>query len=246
MRVFSEGFAKLEAVASDGMLPALLTGEVQLDEPRGEPMTLAFVLNGAMAEVTQTSRWAGSDHYFNVLLPDELIRVGANRLDILLVRQRAGGAAVLERIADDFTRGLTLIERPSGRVIAMRNGTEIREGGRVMGSIDQVVEEPQALHLLGWAADTASASPLRAIVAFSGGRAIAFTSPLAERPDVTAALGLRPGQKVSFTLNVPRHAIAGPISVLGLSSGGEAAALQASPPIAAVLQTPGKASPRGR
>jgi hypothetical protein len=236
MRVFSEDFARLEAVTRDGLFPALVSGEIQFDRSHDGPVTLAFALNGTIAAVTRTVEWAGSKHYFSVLLPDDLIRAGSNRLDVLQVRGTASGARDLARISDDFARGLTLTMVTEGQAIVGKSGAPMLAGPQVTGFVDTAVEEPNALKLFGWAADVKSPNPLRSIVAFSGGRAVAFASPHAERPDVTAALGLTAGQKVSYALTIPKRALAGPVRVFGISATRQAGELRVPPANADIMR----------
>jgi hypothetical protein len=224
LRVFSEDFSRLESVDLTASIPALITGEVQSDRPHADPFTLALVLNGEVAAVTRTVQWRGSPHYFTALLPGELLRQGGNRLTIGEVGGTPG-ARTLTRLSDDLSRGLTLIDGVPLQ-IATGGGTRLAVGATVTGAIDRTVEEPDLIRLFGWAADLGSAAPLRAIVAFSGNRAVAVTSPHDERPDVTAALSLQRGQKVSFALEIPRRSLSGPVRVFGLSVRGEAGAVK--------------------
>lgn len=237
MRVFSEQFARLEAVTRDNLFPALVSGELQFDRPHDGPVTLAVALNGEIAAVTQTVRWAESNHFFSVLLPDDLIRLGSNRLDVLQVRRNTSGAHELTRIADDFVRGLTLTMVAEGQAAVVGKGAApMLAGPDVTGVIDSAAEGPNALTLLGWAADRKSPNPLRSIVAFSADRAIAFASPRGERPDVAAALGLAARRKVSFALTIPKQSLAGPVRVFGISAGRLAGELQVSPANADIIQ----------
>lgn len=235
MRVFSESFARLQNVTGTGLFPALVSGDVQFDDPHAEPVTLALAVNGTIAAVTRTVRWAGASHYFNVLLPETSIRTGANRLDVLQVDGRPDRPQTLARIADDFTRDMMLAETATGAVVTTAGGTRMPVHASVTGFVDRVQNGGSVLTLSGWAADVAAADPLRAIVAFSRGRAIAFTAPHADRPDVTAALSLRPPRKVSFALTIPAHAMAGPVRLFGVSARGAIGELQADRTAAAAL-----------
>lgn len=240
IRVFSESFARLQNVSDAGLVPALVSGEVHFDAAHPDPVALALAVNGRIAAVTRTVRWAGSDHYFNVLLPDPSITIGVNRLDVLLVQGRADQTQTVARIADDFTRDMVLADTPSGPVVATATGTRMPAHASVSGFIDRAsrAQDGGDLTLSGWAADTGVALPLRAIVAFAKDRAVAVTAPHAERPDVTAALQLRPARKVSFALTIPRQFAGGAIRVLGVSSRGVIGELQSAPAAAAVLRGP--------
>jgi hypothetical protein len=60
-------------------LPALVTGHL---EDAASDEVLAFTLNGTVAAVAPTFTWGDRDDAFAVLLPDELFRPGANRLEV--------------------------------------------------------------------------------------------------------------------------------------------------------------------
>jgi hypothetical protein len=60
-------------------LPALVTGH--LEDAAGDEV-LAFTLNGTVAAVAPAFTWGGREDAFAVVLPDELFRPGANRLEI--------------------------------------------------------------------------------------------------------------------------------------------------------------------
>ncbi|OFW20077.1 MAG: hypothetical protein A3G21_07370 [Acidobacteria bacterium RIFCSPLOWO2_12_FULL_66_21] len=232
--VISDNFRTFESVPLEsGLLPALVQGVVLPED--SSPLDLAIAVNGVIGAVTRTAHWNGSGHYFSALVPESGFHDGANRLDVLAV-DRSGAGVRLSWVPSPLPAKLRIESGPGGERLIGSDGPVAIFQPHIVGWVDRVIEAPDALTLLGWAADTKTARDLRAVVAFSGGTAIGYTVPSGARPDVVAALGLARPTRTGYGLSIRRNDVRpGGVRVCGLNGDGEAGELKLTDGARAVL-----------
>lgn len=225
----SDSFRAFESVSlQSGSVPALVHGVVADDSPPSQPVDLAIAVNGIVRAVTRTAKWNNSPHFFSTLVPDAAFHDGANRLEVLAI-ERSGPGLRLSPVPSPLPTGLRIQAGPSGEQLVANGGMVAALRPHIGGTIDRVDETANSLILHGWAADTKTARDLRAVIAFSGGSAIAFAFPGGDRPDVIAALGLSRPAKTGFGLSIQRTDVrADGVRVFGLTLEDEAGELQPS------------------
>lgn len=83
----------LARVSSRGPLPGHLTGRVRSEqgaiEPI-EPIDLAIAVNGTVEAVTRTYRVDEDEQHWTAMLPEAVLRTGANRVEVFEVIAAAG------------------------------------------------------------------------------------------------------------------------------------------------------------
>jgi hypothetical protein len=78
-----------------GFVPARVSGRLETDAPRKEPLFLAVALNQTIRAATRTFRDAAGDLRFEAMVPAESFHRGPNELEIFLLEQIPGGVAFL-------------------------------------------------------------------------------------------------------------------------------------------------------
>ncbi len=226
----SDSFRAFESVSvASGLLPALVQGVTLPEDSSLPPLDLAIAVNGVIGAVTRTAHWNGSARYFSALVPASAFHDGANRLDVLAI-DRSDTGMRLSWVPSPLPAKLRIESGPNGERLIGSDGPVGVLQPHIVGWVDRVIEAPDTLTLLGWAADTKTSRDLRAVIAFSGGSAIGYTFPGGDRPDVVAALGLTRPAKTGYGLSIRRNDIRpGGVRVFGLNADGEAGELKATP-----------------
>jgi hypothetical protein len=199
---------------------------------------LAFALNGVVRAVTETTIWSGNSAYFITMLPEALIRDGANRLEAFLIEEDADGPS-LSRIASPAQEEFRLAADGSGTAV-LRSDKRIVPvvAGAIKGRIDQVGRQNGWLTMRGWAVEPAAKAPASRLIVFSGERQVYEGAPNTSRLDLERLYGTEEARISGFRFVVPESDPAGengPIRVFGISSSGSATELELTPAARASL-----------
>jgi hypothetical protein len=78
-----------------GLLPALVSGTLEMDEPPAESLFLAIAVNGAIRATPRTFRSTDGALRFSAVVPEASFRAGANDLEIFVLERIPRGVALL-------------------------------------------------------------------------------------------------------------------------------------------------------
>jgi hypothetical protein len=192
-------------------VPVHVTGTVRGVDPR----EVAVAVNGRIGAVAPVVR-DPDGRAFSALLPESLLRQGANRLEVLAVQPggAAGRLVALARVggrASAYALDGDSIRTPGGRRF------RIVEGG-ITGGVDATIREDEAVRLGGWAADARTFRPVEEVVGFAGDLLLFSGPPAGPRPDV-AQLHRVPADDLAFHFDVPEGNLRGRPRVFALRDG---------------------------
>lgn len=219
IRVFSDAFRAFRRISpTDTFIPALVVGRLVVDTDPGEPITLAFVVNGRIAVFARTLDWQGVRNYVAALVPEELLQPGANTLQFMRADMNDEGRLRLAQISSDLTDGMSLSSTGEGTRLTTSGGAPIPVSTAVAGVIERMDKVGKTVALRGSVADKSSGQAPVSVVAFAGGQFIGATAPGGQRPDVAQALGVPVAATASFLLVLSADDLkGGPLRVFGLS-----------------------------
>lgn len=218
IRVFSDAFRAFRRVAPSGdFIPALVIGRLVTDTNTGEPVTLALVVNGTIAGFARSLDWQGIRNYFSALIPEDLLRPGANRLQILRADVNEDGRVSLALISTDLTDGLSLTSTGGSTHLTTSGGARIPVSAAITGTVERMEKDDKNIVLRGSVTDSSPGRPPVSVVAFAGDRFIVGTPSADQRPGAQAS-GAPPGATAAFILELQVDDLkGGPLRVFGIS-----------------------------
>jgi hypothetical protein len=204
IRVLSDAFRAFQNVsAASGFVPALVFG--RLDRDTGAPVTLAIAVNGTIAAFVRTLDWRGVKQYFSALVPERMLRDGANKLQFLLAGI-AGGRLRLAPIPPDLNDGVTLSTTGETTELITSDGTRLPVSAGMAGAVQRIEERGHSLVLHGWVADSSPDRPPVSVAAFAGDVFIGATAPAGQQPGGSANVD-QPAAAAPFSLAIPGDAL---------------------------------------
>ena len=156
---------------SSGMVQTLVTGRVQTGEPPVSDEVL-IVLNDVVAGVAQLSKDTPTSGAFSGLVAEELVRDGANDVDLLL---SDGNGGWVSGTSDEVTLEL---KADDGRVLELT-----AEGSRRL-QVDSIELTDTGWEVTGWAADVTEKVAPDTIYLFAGDRLLTFGPPNQDNDNV--------------------------------------------------------------
>lgn len=161
-----------------GVVPSYITGQIHGEEI--EDIDLAVAVNGTIAATTRSySRF--EETRFAALVPETVLRAGANDVRIFAIRPRGDGVALEELRGSSAT--FVLRQRGGGEEIESSEGWTVRIAPRVVRGRIGALTRGKSVVLAGWAAEVGAGRAADSVVIFVDGRSV-----------YVASVGLRQGE----------------------------------------------------
>jgi hypothetical protein len=208
---FDLGADLVEVDRSSGIVQTLVTGRVEMSNPP-ESGEVLMVLNDVVAGVALLSRDSVSGGTFTGLLAEDLVRDGANDVDLLIADGEGGwitGSSdeiIFDLVADD------------GHVIEMG-----AEGARRV-QVDSVEETETGWEITGWAADVNAKTTPDTIYVFAGDELLVSGPPNVDNRNVVRWFESEDLLRSGFEFEIQGDDVpAGVVSVLVVAEFGDQA-----------------------
>ena len=211
------------------VVPARISGRLDVSAEAGEPLHLAIVINGTIQAVTRTFA-EGQSIMFSAIVAEKSFREGYNHVEVFVVSGPSDRPQL--RVAINRQTDISYsLSQSNGREIVTRLEDQIVPiiPGAMGGTVDQGGAEGDVAIIAGWAADLRSSQPAESVLVLVNGIVIHVGRPNLARQDVADHFGNGDLLMSGFRLMFPPGALGDPadseVRVVALSSYGVASEL---------------------
>jgi hypothetical protein len=215
-------------------VPVLIQGVARFRAGGADVADLAVAVNGTVAAVTSVAARGERCRKWSVLVREEDLRPGTNRVEVFEVEASGGGEPRLARTPgrQGAPAGAFALRKPGGareEVVTPEGRAYPVVAGAVRGHLDVVHQENDCVGFAGWASDVRDGRQPECVVVFADGEYLTSGRTGVPRPDVARELGGAAMGGAGFNFNLPPERIrpgdAARLRFFALSSRGEASEL---------------------